>query len=676
MAPPTSESASPAAPPRNDAADIDAIAVRSDHLKAIIDFLALQSSVLNAAVPHYIYVLQGEAHRKYESLEPMLNKYKFPDDMVEVMVILANEEQQKVRISKRALTLGVNLGEGSRDNGTVKTSQALSAKQASSETVDPSDARSSRQYNAFKPATSPKQTSSQPSFSYKRRVSTDTHLSKSDMRKTLEKPNKIRVVPPKNLNPFQLTRAREPVLASRKTPKGSNTPARANVVKSEYPSFKFVQNSSRTAQNPFVYKDTPPKPTELATTCKTYSRATSSSGGDALPAKSDVEPHAVLKDKTNKGKASPKSVLKSSTKTSTHSQPTSNIIQRSTMTPECKVVAVNLKPMTAKRPCPIEELETKAVEDTSLESESLSEPGKTASPSCISVVDTKVDSARREAAAATHVAIIGSSMPERNEAAPNLDSSNPSAEGMSKYTTSTKPDRAATEAPQPQKGIARVIKKAQKRRRDREDDIIHNITDEEDAKSKRKAKKAKRSLEETSHNGKKTFGCEKYDEYNIDMSPKPRAAKVSKNVTNSPMKDSKYRSPEECDEKCKVDLSLAQENMDDALVLDGPQQRRARLSRPETSSTSSSPPRRTGPSKQTKTPNSSSTWEPLIASSPAAATPLPTVTQIQRPPLGSSASRTSRLQTEKRHPSKKQKATRPNEVHADHLKRASIPKSE
>ena len=120
MAPPKKVSTSPDAPPQDDPADVGAVAVRSDHWNSIIDFLSVQSLVLNAAVPGHIYGLQAEAHRKYKVLEPMLNKYKFPEDLVEVTVTLDNGEQQKVRISQRALTAGVNLTGGSKENGTVE----------------------------------------------------------------------------------------------------------------------------------------------------------------------------------------------------------------------------------------------------------------------------------------------------------------------------------------------------------------------------------------------------------------------------------------------------------------------------------------------------------------------------------------------------------------------------
>lgn len=115
MAPPTKVSASPDEPPQSNPADVGAVAVRADHWKAIAEFLAIQNSVLNAAVPRHIYGLQAEAHREYKALEPMLNSYKFPDDMIEVTVTLDNGEQQKVRVSQAALTADVNLVEESKD---------------------------------------------------------------------------------------------------------------------------------------------------------------------------------------------------------------------------------------------------------------------------------------------------------------------------------------------------------------------------------------------------------------------------------------------------------------------------------------------------------------------------------------------------------------------------------
>lgn len=119
MAPPTKESAATDTPPHVDPAEVGAVAVRSDHWKALVDFLTVQSSVLNAAVPRHMYGLQAEAHQRFEVLEPMLDRYKFPDDMAEATVTLDNGEQQKVRISREALTAGVSLGEGSKIKDTV-----------------------------------------------------------------------------------------------------------------------------------------------------------------------------------------------------------------------------------------------------------------------------------------------------------------------------------------------------------------------------------------------------------------------------------------------------------------------------------------------------------------------------------------------------------------------------
>jgi hypothetical protein len=117
MAPPTKGSTSSDPPPQDDPAGIGVVAVRSDHWKATIDFLSVQSSVL---IPRHLYGLQAEAHRKYMALEPMLNKYRFSDDMVEITVTLENGQQQKIRVSQEALTSGVNLAEGPNNNDTVK----------------------------------------------------------------------------------------------------------------------------------------------------------------------------------------------------------------------------------------------------------------------------------------------------------------------------------------------------------------------------------------------------------------------------------------------------------------------------------------------------------------------------------------------------------------------------
>lgn len=121
MAPPTEAFALSSAPPQEDPAPVSTIAVRSDHWDAITKFITAQSIVLNAAVPRPLHRLHGHAHEQHKALDPILNKYKFADDMAEVTVTLDNGEQQKVRISQEAVSTGIKLGEASKDNDIIKT---------------------------------------------------------------------------------------------------------------------------------------------------------------------------------------------------------------------------------------------------------------------------------------------------------------------------------------------------------------------------------------------------------------------------------------------------------------------------------------------------------------------------------------------------------------------------
>ena len=576
-----------------------------------------------------------------------------------------------------------------------QTPKASSSNQTGSSTVGSSSTHSSQQSNTSKPATnkptasasqataksseeSSRRAASKPEqkaacvvSSDKPQVIANTPVTKSDMRKILDKPNRVRVIPPKNMNPFGIAQAQEPEFATCKTPKNSNTPE--PVAKSE--TFTFVKNGSR-EQKSFVHPDTPPKPTESVAR-KTYSEAASSPDrkSDDAGLKVDVDPYAVLKDKTNKGKAE----TKASAKTSTESKTTKPIIKQKATTADDKLLAMDSKPATAKRPHsnthtnerPTKKLVTKQTRaldidigrQTEAKCDEETSPGSLSSPteaekaparSSTPDVDTKLGSSRTEEAFAASVATTDSRELEQNEAAPNSGPSNASVEDSSKSTTSIKPDEAPASArakdastkqevktsetsrrtprstpgsPEERKGVAKVVKKAPKRARDRADDFIKDTSDEDDAKPKRKAKKAKR--DEGNSQRESLTGYEENDEDSTCAPRKPRAVKKSRTISSSHVKSTESRSSEEDDKKYTNDKSLAKENKQNGLVLDEARQRRTPSSEPSTSSTSLSPPRPTDSSKLTETPNPSSTSRRSEASS---ATPSP------RPTTATSAS--------------------------------------
>jgi hypothetical protein len=559
-----------------------------------------------------------------------------------------------------------------------QTSKASSTKETESGTAGSSGTRSSRQSSASKSATNkraasasqataksseeasrraaskPKQKMACVSSSDKPHLVGTTPVTKSDMRKTLEKPTRVRVVPPKKTNPFKITQAQELKSATRKTPKGSITPESRNIVESESQTLTFVNIGGR-EQKRLVRPDTPSKTKELATTGNTYSEAASSVGRKSADAgtKVDVGPCAVLKDKTNRGKISPISEPRSATNTSTHSQPNKPVIKRKLQTPDGEVIATDSKPVTAKRPCPSEEahaddrptkkLATKQIpmlhiefghqpeantdEDTFPGTlPSPTEAEKTPAQSYTPGVDTKLDPARIEEASTIPVATIDSRDLEQTKAAPKSDPSNPNVEDESKSTTSTKPDEAAivdsksrpnvdadaddgkasiasivseptsahaknssvkqdsktsnasrrtrvstpnpSETPQQGRGVAKVVKKAPKRARDRADDIINDFSDEEDVMLKRKAKKAKCSPDEDSSQRESVDGFEENDEDSTYAPREPRTAKKSRTISSSPVKSTESRGSKEDCKKYNYDKSPAKENKQNGVVLD------------------------------------------------------------------------------------------------------------
>lgn len=345
---------------------------------------------------------------------------------------------------------------------TATNKRTASASQATTESSEEASRRA---------ASKPKRNAACVSSPERPQISNDASATKPDMLGTLERPTRIRVVPPKKTNPFQIPQARGPKVATRKTLKDFNTPELDKVVKLEPQTFTFVRNGSRAEQKGYVRPDTPPKSTELAAR-KTYSEATSGPDRKSADAatKADVGPHAALKDKTNKSKAPPKVEPKAPTETSTHSESTKSAVKQKMMAADGKVIAMESKPATAKRPRssdethandrPTKKLATKqtpvldaavrrqppgkADEGTLLNLlSSPTEAEKTPVRSSTSDVDTKLDSARTEEAPTAPVTIIEPRKLKQDEAAPNSDPSNPSVEGASKSTVAAKPDVAA-----------------------------------------------------------------------------------------------------------------------------------------------------------------------------------------------------------------------------------------
>ena len=79
------------------------VAVREDDLAAMLRFISVQHSVVQAAVPRCMYGLQAEARRQLQALMPILNKYKFAEDTVTITVNLGHGERQIVSVSHDAL---------------------------------------------------------------------------------------------------------------------------------------------------------------------------------------------------------------------------------------------------------------------------------------------------------------------------------------------------------------------------------------------------------------------------------------------------------------------------------------------------------------------------------------------------------------------------------------------
>lgn len=97
-----------------------AVAVRSDDWAAILKFLSVQGSLLNAAFSHELCPIQALANRQYKALEPTINKYKHASDMIEVEVELGGGARQKTLISCKALFPETEPGKASNDVNNTK----------------------------------------------------------------------------------------------------------------------------------------------------------------------------------------------------------------------------------------------------------------------------------------------------------------------------------------------------------------------------------------------------------------------------------------------------------------------------------------------------------------------------------------------------------------------------
>lgn len=309
------------------------------------------------------------------------------------------------------------------------------------------------------------------SFFDKPQIAAATSATKSDMRKTLGKPTRVRVVQPKKSDPFQIREAQEPKLATCKIPKDSNMTESGKAVKSDSPSSAFLHHGSR-AQKSFVRPDTPPKPTKAGDASSTYSETTSSVGRKSADAGTavNVGAHAALKVKTNKNKARPMDNTKASKDSDAQLQSFKPVIKRKAMTVDGEVIAADSKSATAKRPrsgddalvndrpskklatkqtpaidTGLHQTKTKADEDAS--SGSLSSPNEAVQTSArmsTSNVDIKLDTCRTQVTLTVSVATTDSEEFEQTKAILNHVPSDPNARGASKYTASIKPDEAAT----------------------------------------------------------------------------------------------------------------------------------------------------------------------------------------------------------------------------------------
>lgn len=237
------------------------------------------------------------------------------------------------------------------------------------------------------------------------------------------------------------------------------------------------------------------------------------------------------------------------------------------------------------------------------------------------------------------------------------DEQNPSTTLSSKTLTVNHEPANSTpkslKAPQQQKSVAMLIKKATKHR-DAADDIINDSSNEEDVKMKSKTKKATRFPKEKSHRSKSADKSEDDNEDSTDAASKPRIMKKSKDITNSLTKNAGIEKPRsrktnrksantgcrnsgEIDEKFEDDMSLAEENMKGGLVLSERRRRRTNFNAHSNSLTTPSSPRHSSSSSQMLTltspttstsPNTSDSSDTLDS---AATSPSSTVTTPSSP---------------------------------------------
>jgi hypothetical protein len=90
-------------------APIAVVTVREDHLAAIIRFISLQRTVLEAAVPRYLYGMKAEAHKQLMELMPIIDEYQFAEDATTITVDLDKGKPRKMLVSPKALTQNVNV---------------------------------------------------------------------------------------------------------------------------------------------------------------------------------------------------------------------------------------------------------------------------------------------------------------------------------------------------------------------------------------------------------------------------------------------------------------------------------------------------------------------------------------------------------------------------------------
>jgi hypothetical protein len=92
-------------------APIAVVPVREDHLAAIVHFISLQRTVVEAAVPRHLYGMQAEAHSHLMELMPIIDAYRFAEDSTTITADLGKNknEQQKMPVSPKALTQNINV---------------------------------------------------------------------------------------------------------------------------------------------------------------------------------------------------------------------------------------------------------------------------------------------------------------------------------------------------------------------------------------------------------------------------------------------------------------------------------------------------------------------------------------------------------------------------------------